>query len=75
MIKGVKVEIPELPDHLFITNELYCQWQQDSKNIDIQDSVVSAIKALRKSLDALEKRTAISSDIMCQIADGEKLID
>ena len=55
MIKGVKVEMPELPDYLCITNELYYQWQQDSKNIDLQDSVVLAIKALRKSLNALEK--------------------
>ena len=55
MIKGVKVEMPDIPDNLYITNELYYQWQQDSKNIDIQDSVVSAIKALRKSLNALEK--------------------
>ena len=55
MIKGVKVEMPDIPDNLYITNELYYQWQQDSKNIDLQDSVVSAIKALRKSLNALEK--------------------
>ncbi|ROT12098.1 ATPase [Muribaculaceae bacterium Isolate-105 (HZI)] len=55
MIKGVKVEMPELPDYLYITNELYYQWQQASKSIYIQDSVVAAIKSLRKSLDALEK--------------------
>lgn len=55
MIKDVKVEMPELPDNLYITNDLYTQWQQESKDIDIQDSVVSAIKALRKSLDSLEK--------------------
>ena len=55
MIKGVKVEIPELPDNLYITNNLYIQWQQESKDIDIQDSVVSTIKALRKNLDSLEK--------------------
>ena len=55
MIKGVKVEIPELPDNLYITKDLYTQWQQESKDIDIQDSVVSAIKALRKNLDSLEK--------------------
>ena len=55
MIKGTKVELPELSDNLYITNDLYSQWQLESKDIDIQDSVISAIKALRKSLDSLEK--------------------
>lgn len=55
MIKGVKEEMPDLPEHLCITNELYDQWQQGSKKIDMQESVVSTIKALRKSLDALER--------------------
>ncbi|MDE6561259.1 MAG: AAA family ATPase [Muribaculaceae bacterium] len=55
MIKGVKVELPELPDSLYITNELYSQWQNESEGIGIQESVVSAIKVLRKKLDSLEK--------------------
>lgn len=55
MIKGVKVEMSELTENLYISNDLYSQWQQESKDIDIHDSVVSAIKVLRNSLDSLEK--------------------
>ncbi len=55
MIKGADVDMSELPEQQAITNEVYCRWQQESKTVGIQDSVVGAIKALRKSLAGLEK--------------------
>lgn len=55
MIKGIEVDMPTLPDSLFITNDLYSCWQRESKNIDIQGSVIASIKALRKHLTSLEK--------------------
>ena len=55
MIKGAGIELSELSESLFITDELYSLWQNKSKAVGIQDSVVSAIKNIRKSLAALEK--------------------
>ena len=55
MIKGVGVDMSELPESLYITDDRYSVWQNESKTVGIQDSVVNAIKALRKSLAALEK--------------------
>jgi len=55
MIKGVGIELSELSESLFITDELYSLWQNESKAVGIHDSVVSAIKNIRKSLAALEK--------------------
>lgn len=55
MIKGSGVELSELSESLYITNELYSSWQNESKSVGIHDSVVDAIKNIRKSLAALEK--------------------
>ena len=55
MIKGAGIELSELSESLFITDELYSLWQNESKAVGIQDSVVCAIKNIRKSLAALEK--------------------
>ncbi len=55
MIKGAGVDISELPEPLYITDEIYSGWQNESKAVGIQDSVVNAIKNIRKSLAALEK--------------------
>lgn len=55
MIKGAGIELSELSESLFITDELYSLWQNESMAVGIQDSVVSAIKNIRKSLAALEK--------------------
>lgn len=55
MIKGAGSDISELAESLYITEELYSVWQNESKTVGIQDSVVSAIKAVRKSLAGLEK--------------------
>ena len=55
MIKGAGSDMSELAESLYITAELYSVWQNESKIVGIQDSVVNAIKALRKSLAAFEK--------------------
>lgn len=55
MIKGTDIDMSELSESLYITDELYSTWQNESKTIDIQDSVVNAIKNIRKSLALLEK--------------------
>nr|WP_288084320.1 hypothetical protein [Xylanibacter rodentium] len=55
MIKGSGVELSELSESLYITDELYSSWQNESKSVGIHDSVVDAIKNIRKSLAALEK--------------------
>lgn len=55
MIKGAGVDMSELSESLYITDETYSNWQNESKTVGIQDSVVSAIKNIRKSLTALEK--------------------
>lgn len=55
MIKGTGIDMSELSESLYITDELYSSWQNESKTIGIQDSVVNAIKNIRRSLAALEK--------------------
>ena len=55
MIKSAGGEPTELSDSLFITEEIYGKWQTESKAIGIHNSVVNAIKAVRKRLAALEK--------------------
>ena len=55
MIKGSETTLSELPGHLLITDEIYSRWQQETKAVGINDSVVSAIKAIRKKLTELEK--------------------
>lgn len=55
MIKGAGSEMSELAESLYITEELYSTWQNESKAVGIQDTVVNAIKALLKSLAAFEK--------------------
>ena len=55
MIASTGSDLKELPETLFITNELYAHWQRESRSVGIHESVVNAIKALRKSLSDLEK--------------------
>lgn len=55
MIKGTGIDMSELSESLYITDELYSSWQNGSKTVGIQDSVVNAIKNIRRSLAALEK--------------------
>lgn len=54
MIKGAGAEMSMLDESLYITNELYSDWQNKSKAIGIHASVVNAIKNLRKNLASLE---------------------
>ena len=55
MIKGAGGEMSDLPESLYITDELYSCWQNESRTVGIQPSVVRAIKAIRKIFAALEK--------------------
>lgn len=55
MLKSNNVEPEPLSETLYITEEIYQLWQNESKNIDIHSSVVKAIKAVRKNFAALEK--------------------
>lgn len=55
MIKGTETALPKLPEQLLITDELYSEWQNNSKEAGIHSSVVSAIKYIRKSLASLER--------------------
>lgn len=55
MIKGAGSGLKDLPESLYITDELYSRWQKESCEVDLHDSVINAIKALRKSLAAFEK--------------------
>lgn len=54
MIKGAGAEMSMLDESLYITNELYSDWQNKSRAIGIHASVVNAIKNLRKNLASLE---------------------
>ena len=55
MIASTGGELKELPESLYINDELYTSWQRESRAVSISESVVNAIKALRKSLSSLEK--------------------
>lgn len=55
MIKGIGVDMSDLSESLYITDDIYSVWQNESKTVGVQDAVVNAIKALRKNLAALEK--------------------
>ena len=55
MIKGAETKLSELPDSLYITDELYSSWKNGSQAVGIHESVVNAIKAIRKSLATFEK--------------------
>lgn len=55
MIMSMSCEQSDLADDLFITDELYARWQNESKSVGINESVINAIKALRKTFADLEK--------------------
>ncbi len=54
MIKSTGDELSVLPDSLYITDTLYADWQSRSRTIGMHDSVVDAIKALRKIMASHE---------------------
>lgn len=55
MIKSSGSIMTELSDSLYLTDEIYSEWQQASKAVGIHESVVNAIKELRKILAGHEK--------------------
>lgn len=55
MIMSKSCEQSELSGGLYITDELYARWQSESKAVGINESVINAIKALRKTFVDLGK--------------------
>lgn len=55
MIMSISCEQSDLADNLFVTDELYARWQSESKSVGINETVINAIKALRKTFAGLEK--------------------
>ena len=55
MLKSEQTEFKPLSEQLYITDELYGKWQSESRTVTTSDSVVSAIKSLRKLLAYHEK--------------------
>lgn len=55
MLKSEQTELKPLSEQLYITTELYDKWQKESRSVTMSDSVVSAIKSLRKLLTNHEK--------------------
>lgn len=55
MLKSEQTEFIPLSEHLYITDELYARWNTATRSVTMSDSVVSAIKALRKTLAIHEK--------------------
>lgn len=55
MIMSMSCEQSDLADKLYITDELYARWQNESKAVGINETVINAIKALRKTFSDMEK--------------------
>lgn len=55
MIRNASDELTPLEDCLFITDELYSRWQEESKLLDMDASVMNAIRELRRILASREK--------------------
>ncbi len=55
MLKSAQSEHQPLPEQLYITGELYDKWQSESQTVTMSESVVNAIKSLRKLLANHEK--------------------
>lgn len=54
MLKSPAVGMKALPDELYISDELWHKWQDESHGIGCSDFVIAAIKSLRKKLNKLE---------------------
>lgn len=55
MLKSERTELKPLSEQLYITDELYDKWQTESRSVTMSESVVAAIKSLRKLLANHEK--------------------
>ena len=75
MIKGAGGDMSELAESLYITDELYSDWQNESKQVGVHDSVINAIKTFGRFLPRWKKRTAISFDIIYLTVAGAKRTD
>lgn len=55
MMMSMNSDQADLDDELFITEELYAWWQSEARNVGINETIINAIKALRKTFADLEK--------------------
>ncbi len=55
MLKSEQTELTPLPEQYYITQELYDKWQSGSRAVTMSESVVAAIRSLRKLLSKYEK--------------------
>jgi len=55
MLKSEETEIEPLSEQFYITDELYDKWQTEARAVTMPESVVTAIKILRKLLSGHEK--------------------
>ena len=65
MLKSEQTEFKPLSEQLYITDELYGKWQSESRTVTTSDSVVSAIKSLRKLLAYLRKGRRKPVTLLC----------
>ncbi|MCH5234106.1 MAG: AAA family ATPase [Muribaculaceae bacterium] len=55
MLKSDNEKNESLPESLLLTEDLFSKWQTESKSVTMNESVITAIKALRKQMNNLEK--------------------
>lgn len=55
MLKSEQTELKPLPEQFYISQELYDKWQSESMAVTMSESVVAAIKSLRKLFSTYEK--------------------
>ena len=55
MLKSEQTQLKPLSEQLYITDELYDKWQKESRSVTMSESVIAAIKSLRKLLANHEK--------------------
>ena len=55
MLRSDSEKAEPLPESLLLTEDIYSKWQVESKSVSMNESVISAIKTLRKQLNNLEK--------------------
>jgi len=55
MLRSEQIGLKPLPEQFYITQELYDKWQSESRAVTMSESVVAAIKSLRKLLSNYEK--------------------
>ena len=55
MLKSPALPLKPLSEDLYLTEEIYLNWQEQATSIELSKEVMDAIKSIRKSLAKLEK--------------------